>query len=95
MVRRHGRRPRFHRGTIASNEVRRDAPQCNLDDVSLEVVRLDRLPTVGKHGMVRPWSQLCRRCWRGTKVLAAADAIRGPDEERRRIAHERRFGPRP
>lgn len=69
-ARRKGRRPRYHAGTITEGG-RLDNPQCNLDDVGGEVRRLDELP----EGLPRPWAQLCRRCYRGTDVLAAADEL--------------------
>ena len=71
-ARRHGRRPRYHRGAILANGVRLDPPQCNIDDVGGEVRVLDGLP----EGIRRPWTQLCRRCWRGSTVLEAALALR-------------------
>lgn len=71
-ARRHGRRPRYHRGAVqAGTGGRLDPPQCNLDDVGVEVRRLDELPALR-----RPWAQLCRRCWAGSDVLAAALALR-------------------
>lgn len=70
-VRREGRRPRYHRGARqAGTGVRLDPPQCNLDDVALDVRILDKLPQ-----LARPDGQLCRRCWRGTKVLAYGLAL--------------------
>lgn len=72
-ARRHGRRPRYHRGAVmAGTGVRLDPPQCNLDDVGLEVRVLRELPT----GLRRPWQQLCRRCWAGSTVLEAALTLR-------------------
>jgi len=68
-VRREGRRPRYHRGARISAGTVARPEQCNLDDVALEVRTLDELP----EGLKRPWTQLCRRCWRGTEVLAAAE----------------------
>lgn len=71
-ARRNGRRPRYHRGARqARTGVRLDPPQCNLDDVGLEVRQLEALP----EGIRRPWAQLCRRCWAGSDVLAAALAL--------------------
>lgn len=68
-ARRHGRRPRYHRGARQSGTgIRLDPPQCNLDDVGLEVRVLPALPPA----MPRPWTQLCRRCYAGTDVLLAA-----------------------
>ncbi len=73
---REGRRPRYHRGAImAGTGVRLDAPQCNIDD-STKVRYLDALPAVSTKAaptrLVRPWQQLCRRCWAGSDVLVAA-----------------------
>jgi hypothetical protein len=72
-ARRRGRRPRYHRGVVlVGSAVRLDAPQCNLDQVGIEVRRLEGLP----EGIRRPWAQLCRRCWAGTAVYDAALAAR-------------------
>jgi hypothetical protein len=67
-VGRNGRRPRYHRGAELDNGTRLDPPQCNVDDAGAEVRWLRELP----RNLRRPWAQLCRRCWRGTRVLAAA-----------------------
>lgn len=75
-ARRNGRRPRYHRGAILGNGVRLDPPQCNLDDVGLEVRVLDALP----ERIRRPWAQLCRRCWRGSGLIEAALAQRAAKE---------------
>lgn len=67
-ARRVGRRPRYHRGARqATTGARLDNPQCNMDQVGVEVRVLDALPD-----MPRPWSQLCRRCWAGSDTLVAA-----------------------
>ena len=71
-VQRIGRRPRYHRGARLDNGALVQPEQCNLDQVAAGITELDALP----EGLRRPWTQLCRRCWRGTKVLAAADAMR-------------------
>jgi hypothetical protein len=74
-ARRNGRRPRYHRGALQRGTgVRLDPPQCNLDDVGLEVRQLEALPEYP--AMPRPWAQLCRRCFRGTDVLGRADSLR-------------------
>lgn len=71
-ARRHGRRPRYHRGAQLDGVIGAARPeQCNLDQVGIEVRTLAALP----EGLPRPWAQLCRRCWRGTQELAAALAI--------------------
>lgn len=73
-VRRRGRRPRYHRGARVSGSGVYAAPeQCNTDQAGLERRVLEALPLVEPGSpMQRPWAQLCRRCWRGTPVLAAA-----------------------
>lgn len=73
-VRRKGRRPRYHRGARMASTGRATPEQCNLDQVQLEVVEVPALPEYP--AMRRPWTQLCRRCFRGEPVLAAADRLR-------------------
>lgn len=65
-ARRKGRRPRYHLGEAQG--VALGPPQCNLGLVGVEVRQLDGLPV----RIRRPWTQLCRRCWRGSPELAAA-----------------------
>jgi hypothetical protein len=73
-VHRAGRRPRYHRGARqAGTGVVLDPPQCNIDDAGGRKV-LEALPEYP--AIPRPWAQLCRRCYRGTPVLAAADTLR-------------------
>jgi len=67
-VRRHGRRPRYHRGYQLDNGLVVDPPQCNVDDAALERRVLDALPATIR----RPWAQLCLRCWEGRPELTAA-----------------------
>lgn len=83
-VRRRGRRPRYHRGARLEGGAQLTArpEQCNLDQVAWEVRELAELP----EGIRRPWTQLCRRCWRGTEVLAAADHLRAVKSELRHLA---------
>jgi len=70
---RRGRRPRYHRGGRNSAGVLLKPEQCNTDDAGLETRVLDYLPVYP--AMRRPWRQLCRRCWRGSGLLEAADAL--------------------
>lgn len=66
---RHGRRPRYHRGALVAGSTA--VPEaCNTDGAADTKV-LTLLPE-----MPCPWAQLCRRCWRGTTVLAQADQLR-------------------
>lgn len=81
-VRRIGRRPRYHRGYEQAGE-RLDRPQCNIDQAGAGVERLQYLP----EGLPRPWAQLCRRCWAGSKVLAYALAL---EPEARELARQKR-----
>lgn len=69
---RRGRRPRYHRGARLDGGLLLEPEQCNMDQVVVEVRQLEHLP----EGMRRPWARLCRRCWRGTTELEAADAAR-------------------
>jgi hypothetical protein len=73
-VRRKGRRPRYHQGYRVVEGGRATPEQCNLDQVELEVRELQALPEYP--AMRRPWNQLCRRCFRGSLVLIAADRLR-------------------
>lgn len=68
---RRGRRPRYHRGARLDGGLL-EPEQCNMDQVVVEVRQLEHLP----EGLRRPWARLCRRCWRGTPELEAADAAR-------------------
>lgn len=63
-----GRRPRYHRGVLLDGEMLLPE-RCNTDQAARGTVTLERLPDG-----VRP-HQLCRRCWRGTQVLAAATRL--------------------
>lgn len=67
-VRRHGRRPRYHRGARVDGNLTKPE-QCNTDQAGLGTRQLEGLPPTA-----RP-NQLCRRCWRNTLILAAADAL--------------------
>lgn len=73
-VRRKNRRPRYHQGYRVGEAAKATPEQCNLDQTDNEVRELEALPEYP--AMRRPWSQLCRRCFGGTPVLAAADALR-------------------
>lgn len=72
-VRRKGRRPRYHEGARTYAGVLVKPEQCNTDQAD-EVVELPSLPAYP--AMPQPWAQLCRRCFRGSAVLAAADKLR-------------------
>lgn len=63
-----GRSPRYHRGTRDSSGTQVNE-QCNTDQAGKGTKVLEELPA-----HIRP-QQLCRRCWRGTEVLAAADRL--------------------
>lgn len=65
------RRPRYHRAERDPRGHVTQPEQCNIDQVAGGTLVLEALPDLR-----RPWSQLCRRCFRGTAVLAAADALR-------------------
>lgn len=71
-ARRRGRRPRYHRGAAITASTVARPEQCNLDQVGMEVRTLEALPT----DLPRPWTQLCRRCWRGSVELLRADTTR-------------------
>lgn len=71
-VSRSGRRPRYHRAARTDTGTLLEPEQCNLDQVALVITELDELP----EGIKRPWSQLCRRCWRGLAVYDAALHLR-------------------
>lgn len=73
-VTRRGRRPRYHRGATVSAGNTAVPEACNTDQAADTRV-LTLLPDIP-----RPWAQLCRRCWRGTSVLAAADQLRTAQE---------------
>jgi hypothetical protein len=87
-ARRRGRRPRYHRGARLGPALVVRPEQCNLDQVGVSLEVLDELPALDEPGvrtrLRRPWAQLCRRCWRGTDVLATAlDAGRAAAEAQR------------
>jgi len=69
-VTRRGRRPRYHRGATLAAGATAVPEACNTDQAA-DTRALTLLPE-----LPRPWAQLCRRCWRGTAVLAQADALR-------------------
>jgi hypothetical protein len=75
-ARRRGRRPRYHRGARLGPALVVRPEQCNLDQVGVSLEELDELPALSAPGaktrLVRPRTQLCRRCWRGTPELARA-----------------------
>lgn len=70
-ARRTGRRPRYHRGSRLESGAITVPEQCNTDQAT-QLVVLEALPT----SLRRPWAQLCKRCWAGTEVLKAAEALR-------------------
>lgn len=83
-VAREGRRPRYHRGARLEDGPATRPEQCNLDQVAATITELDALPEVYKGGpMQRPWSQLCRRCWSGTPMWAAALELLAAYRERK------------
>lgn len=69
-ITRHGRRPRYHVGAQVGRGVYAVPEACNTDQAGAKR-QLDRLPALR-----RPWTQLCRRCWRDTAELREALAYR-------------------
>lgn len=66
-VQRHGRRPRYHRGSRIGRDVTLVSEQCNTDQAGQGRQVLAKLPA-----LPRPWTQLCRRCWARTPELSQA-----------------------
>lgn len=85
-VLRPGRRPRYHRAERLENGEVLKPESCNTDQTVKQPRVLEALPAL----RLWPWTQLCRRCWRDTPELEAAQAA----EQHYYATAKRRLKPR-